>query len=63
LAVDGLDHQGGQGELADAGVALGSRLEAAAEPAGLVAGVDDLEQGQGPVQLDAAAATGLVLAA
>jgi hypothetical protein len=43
------------GELADAGVALGSRLEAAAEPAGLVAGVDDLEDGQGAVQVDAAA--------
>ena len=56
LAADGLDHQRGQGDLADAGVALGPGLEAAAEPAGLIAGVDDLEDGQGPVQVDAAAA-------
>jgi hypothetical protein len=55
LAADGLDHQGGQGELADTGVALGPGFEAAAKPAGLVAGVHDLEQGHGPVQLDAAA--------
>jgi hypothetical protein len=53
--VDGLDHQGGQGDFADAGVALGPRLEAAAEPAGLIAGVDDLEDRQGPVEVDAAA--------
>jgi hypothetical protein len=46
----------GQGELADAGVALGPRLEAAAEPAGLITGVDDLEDGQGTIQVDATAA-------
>jgi hypothetical protein len=47
---------GAKGKLADAGVALGPGLEAAAEPAGLIAGVDDLEHGQGPVEEDAAAA-------
>ena len=56
LAADGLHHQRGQGKLADPGVALGPWLEAAAEPAGLIAGIDDLERGQGAVQVDAAAA-------
>jgi hypothetical protein len=46
----------GERDLADAGVALGPRLEAAAEPASLIPGVDDLEDGQVPVQVDAAAA-------
>jgi hypothetical protein len=46
LAADRLDHQGGERDLADAGVALGAGLEAAAEPAGLVAHVDHLEQGR-----------------
>jgi hypothetical protein len=54
--VDRLDHHGGQGHLADAGVALGAGLEAAAEPAGLVAGGTDLQDGHGPVEVDAAAA-------
>jgi hypothetical protein len=56
LPADGLHHQRGQGNLADAGVALGTGLEAAAEPAGVIAGVNDLEHGQGAVQVDAAAA-------
>ena len=57
LAADGLDHLGGEGDLADAGVALGAGLEAAAElAAGLVAHVDDLEGGHGPVEVDPAAA-------
>jgi hypothetical protein len=52
LAADSLDDQRGQGDLADAGVALGSRLEAAAEPTGLIPGVDDLEHRQAPVEAD-----------
>jgi hypothetical protein len=56
LAADGLDRQRGQGHRADAGVALGAWLEAAPEPAGLVTGVDDLEDGQGAVEVDPAAA-------
>jgi hypothetical protein len=46
----------GRGELADAGVALGPGLEAAAEPTGLIPGVDDLQHRQAPVEVDAAAA-------
>jgi hypothetical protein len=42
LTTDRLDHQRSQGDLTDAGVALGARLEATAEPIGLVAGVDHL---------------------
>jgi hypothetical protein len=40
---------GGERDLADAGVALGARLEATAEPAGLLPGVHDLEDRQGTV--------------
>ena len=43
LAADRLDHQRSQGNLADAGVAFGTRLEATAEPTGLVASVDHLQ--------------------
>jgi hypothetical protein len=56
LAADGLDHQWGQGHRADAGVALGPGLEAAAEPAGLIAGGTDLEDRHGSVELDPAPA-------
>jgi len=57
LPPDGLDKEGTQGELADAGVALGAWLEAAAElAAGLVAHVDHLEDGKGPIEVDATAA-------
>jgi hypothetical protein len=57
VAADGLDQQRGQRELPDAGVALGAGLEAAAElAAGLVAHLDDLEDGHGPVEVDPAAA-------
>src|SRR5829696_7071441 len=56
LAADGLDHQGGQGHLADAGVALGAGLEAAAEPAGLIAGGANLEHGHGTVEVNPAPA-------
>src|SRR5512132_987595 len=55
-AADRLNHLGGQGDLADAGVALGAGLEAAAEvAAGLVAHVDDLQGGDGLGEVDAAA--------
>jgi hypothetical protein len=37
LPTDGLDHQWSEGQLPDAGVALGAGLEAAAEPAVVVA--------------------------
>jgi hypothetical protein len=56
LAADGRDDLRGERDLADAGVALGSRFEAAPEPAGLIPGVHDLEDGQWAVQVDAAAA-------
>jgi hypothetical protein len=56
LAADGLDHQGGQGYRADAGVALGPGLEAAAEAAGLIAGGADLEHGQRSTEVDPAPA-------
>jgi hypothetical protein len=47
---------GGQGDFADAGVALGAGFEAAAElAAGLVAHVDDLQDRDGLVEVDAAA--------
>jgi hypothetical protein len=52
LTADGLDHQRGQGYLADAGVALGPRLEATAEPAGLITGRADLEHGQRSTEVD-----------
>jgi hypothetical protein len=52
LAADGLDHQRGQGHLADAGVALGPRLEATAEPAGLIAGGADVEHGPRSTEVD-----------
>jgi hypothetical protein len=42
--------------LADAGVALGAWLEAAAEPAGLIAHVDHLEHGQGALEVDSSVA-------
>lgn len=55
LAADGLDQQRGRGELPDAGVALGAAFEAAAElAAGLVAHLDDLEDGHRPVEVDPA---------
>jgi hypothetical protein len=54
LATDGGHDLRGEGELADAGVALGSRLEAVAEAAGLVADVNHLEHRWGAVQVDAA---------
>jgi hypothetical protein len=44
----------GQGDLADAGRALGLGLEPAAEPAGVVAHIDNLDDGDGPVQTEAA---------
>jgi hypothetical protein len=57
LPADGLNHQRGQRQLPDAGVALGAWLEAAAElAAGLVAHLDDLEDGHRPVEVDPAAA-------
>jgi hypothetical protein len=56
VPADGRDDLGGERDLADAGVALGPGLEATAEPAGLIAGVHDLEDGEGAVQVDAAAA-------
>jgi hypothetical protein len=53
LPADGLDHQRGQRQLPDAGVALGAGFEAAAElAAGLVAHLDDLENGSGPIEVD-----------
>ena len=55
-AADRLDHLGGEGDLADAGVAFGAGLEAAAELAtGLVAHIHDLQGGDGLVEVDAAA--------
>ena len=62
LAADGLDDHRGQGHRTDAGVALGSRLEAAAEAAGLVADVDHLDHRRGAVEVDAAAAQSRELA-
>jgi len=56
LSADGCDDLGGERDLANAGVALGSGLEAAAEPTGLIPGIHDLEDGQGTVEVDAAAA-------
>jgi hypothetical protein len=44
----------GPGDFPDAGPALGLGLEPAAEPAGVVAHVDDLDDGDGPVQAEAA---------
>jgi hypothetical protein len=52
LAADSLDHDGGERDLADAGVTLGVGLEAAAEPAGLVAHVDHLEHGWCSLEVD-----------
>jgi hypothetical protein len=46
----------GQGHLADAGIAIGAWFEAAAEPAGLVAHVNDLEHGEAALQVDPSAA-------
>jgi hypothetical protein len=55
-ATDRLHHLGRQGDLADAGVALGAGLEAAAELAArLVAHVHDLQGRDGLVEVDAAA--------
>jgi hypothetical protein len=54
LAADRLDDLTGQGDLPDAGRALGRGLEPAAEAAGLTAHVDDLDDGDGPVQAEAA---------
>jgi hypothetical protein len=57
LAADGLDHQWGERQFPDAGVALGAAFEAATElAAGLVAHLDDLEDGHGPIEMDPAAA-------
>jgi hypothetical protein len=56
LAADRLNNQGGEGYRADAGVALGSWLEPAAEPASLVASGTDLKHRQGPVEVDPAPA-------
>src|SRR4029453_12507051 len=57
LPADGLDQQRGERQLPDAGVALGAGFEAAAElAAGLVAHLDDLEDGHRPVEVDPAAA-------
>jgi hypothetical protein len=55
-ATDRLDHQRGQRHRADAGVALRSWFEAAAEPAGLVAGGADLKDRDGSVEVDPAPA-------
>jgi hypothetical protein len=52
LAADRLDDQRREGHRADAGVALGAWLEAAAEPAGLVAGGADLEHRDGAIEMD-----------
>jgi hypothetical protein len=56
LAEDRFDHQGGERDLADAGVALGVGFKAAAEPTGLVAHVHHLEHGQGTFQVDSSTA-------
>jgi hypothetical protein len=57
LPADRLGDRRGEGDLANAGVALGSWLEAAAVlAAGLVADLDDLEHGHRTVEVDAAAA-------
>ena len=57
LPADGLDHQRSERQLPDAGVALGAAFEAATElAAGLVAHLDDLEDGYRPVEVDPAAA-------
>jgi hypothetical protein len=55
LPADRLDHPEGERDLADAGVALGAGLEAAAEPVGLVAHVHDLEHGRFLLEVDASA--------
>jgi hypothetical protein len=48
---------GARGSSPDAGVALGAGLEAATElAAGLVAHLDDLEDGHRPIEMDPAAA-------
>ena len=54
--ADRLDHQRSQGHGADAGVALGPRLEATAEPAGLIPGGADLEHRYASVEVDPAPA-------
>jgi hypothetical protein len=55
-AADRLDHLGGEGDLADAGVAFGAGFEAAAElAASLEAHVHDLQGRDGLVEVDAAA--------
>ena len=57
LPPDGLDHQRGEGQLPDAGIALGTGLEAATElPTGLVAHVHNLEDGNRPIEMDPPAA-------
>jgi hypothetical protein len=56
LAADRPHHQGREGNRTDAGVALRAGFEAAAEPAGLIPGGADLEHGDGPVEVNAAAA-------
>jgi hypothetical protein len=62
LSPDGRDDLGGERELTDAGVALGSRFEATAEAAGLVTDVDHLDDRRGAVEADAAAAQSRELA-
>jgi len=55
-AADRLHDLGGEGDLADAGVALGAGFEAAPElAAGLVAHVNDLQGRDRLVEVDAAA--------
>jgi hypothetical protein len=57
LPADGLNHQRGQRQLPDAGVALGAGLKTATELAtGLIAHLDDLQDGHGPIEMDPAAA-------
>jgi hypothetical protein len=56
LSADGCDDLGGERDLADASIALGPGLKAAPEPARLISGIHDLEDGQGTVEVDAAAA-------
>ena len=56
LSPDGRHDLRGERELTDAGVALGSRFEAAAEAAGLVTDVNHLDNRRGAVEADAAAA-------
>jgi hypothetical protein len=55
LSPDGRDDLRGERDFSDAGVALGSRLEPAAEAAGVVADVNHLDHRRGAVEADAAA--------